>query len=169
MKKLAVGEKIIYGAQGIMTLTDERYESVGDAQKLYYVLSGEDNATATLTYVPTDNERLVSLIKPLLSRDELLCALDGFDATLVPEWCDNARARQEVFKRVLEGDSRTDVLGIIYLIRENGKRRLAEGKKNFISDENVLKRAEKILATEISIVLGVSEDEAMAMIDKAID
>lgn len=169
MANLKIGEKIIYGSQGIMTLVDERYESIGNDKKLYYVLSGEDTATSTLTFVPKDNERLCSLIKPLLSREELRKALESFDCLETPAWSDNSRARHDMFKSVLEGDSRRDVLAIIYLIRESGKRRLAEGKKNFISDENVLKRAERMLADEIMLVLGVSADCAMEMIDRAID
>ena len=169
MANLKIGEKLIYGSQGIMTLADERYERIGDEDKLYYVLSGDDTATGALTFVPKDNERLTSLMKPLLSRDELFSAFSDFDTKDLSQWSDTSRARQEIFKRVLEGDNRTDILGIIYLIRENGKRRLAEGKKNFISDENILKRAEKILTDEIMLVLGVNADEAKSLIDKAID
>ena len=169
MANLKIGEKIIYGSQGIMTLVDERYESIGDEQKLYYVLSGEDTATSALTFVPKDNERLRALIKPLLSKQALRDALGRFDAGNAPEWNENSRARQDIFKKILEGDDRTKILEIIYLIRESGKKRLAEGKKNFISDENILKRAEKMLSDEIMLVLGVSAEEAMEMIDKAIE
>ena len=169
MSSFKIGEKLIYGSQGIMTLSDERYERIGDEDKLYYVLSGDDTATGALTFVPKDNERLTSLMKPLLSREELFSAFGRFDTAELPEWSENSRARQDIFKRVLEGDNRTDILGIIYLIRENGKRRIAEGKKNFISDENILKRAEKMLIDEIMLVLGVDIDEAMDLIDKAID
>lgn len=164
-----IGEKIIYGSQGIMTLTDERYEVIGDEKKLYYVLSGADTATSALTYVPKDNERLCALIKPLLSREELERVLSAFDKSRSPEWNENSRMRQEIFKRTLEGGSRVDILSVIYLIRESGKRRLAEGKKNFLSDENVLKRAEKILSSEISIVFGIDDEEAMKKIDEAIE
>ena len=169
MADLKIGDKIIYGSQGIMTLTDERYESIGNEQKLYYVLSGEDTATSALTFVPKDNERLCALIKPLLSREELREAFASFDRSKAPLWNESSRARQEIFKRVLEGNSRTEMLAIIYLIRECGKRRLADGKKNFISDENILKRAEKMLSDEITLVLGVTADEAMDMINKAVD
>ena len=169
MSSFKIGEKLIYGSQGIMTVTDERYERIGDDEKLYYVLAGDDTATGALTFVPKDNERLMALMKPLLSREELFAAFGRFDTAELPEWSDSSRARQEIFKRILESDSREGVLGIIYLIRENGKRRLAEGKKNFISDENILKRAEKMLTDEIMLILGIDIDEAMSLIDKAID
>ena len=74
-----------------------------------------------------------------------------------------------MFKKILESGSRTDILGIIYLIRECGKRRLTEGKKNFLSDESILKRAEKILAAEISIVFDIDEESAMEKINKALE
>ena len=168
MINLKIGDKVIYGAQGIMTLIDTRYELIGDVQKLYYVLSGAETATEALTFVPTDNERLTSLIKPLLPPDELRGALAGFDTARLPEWLESSRARQEAFRKLLEVGERRDILGIIYLIRESGRRRELEGKKNFISDENILKRAETILASEISLVLGVGAEEAMEIIDKAI-
>ena len=108
MSNLKIGEKIIYGSQGIMTLVDERYETIGDAQKLYYVLSGEDTATAALTFVPEDNERLCALIKPLLSAEELDLALNSFDKSAAPAWNESSRQRQDLFKKILESGSRTE-------------------------------------------------------------
>jgi RNA polymerase-interacting CarD/CdnL/TRCF family regulator len=169
MANLNIGDKVIYGSQGIMTLVDCRQEPIGDEMKLYFVLSGVETATEALTFVPTDSERLTALIKPLLSREALGEQLSGFDKSTLPEWLESSRARQESFRKVLELGSRRDILGVVYLIRESGKRRLAEGKKNFISDENILKRAEKILSDEISLVFGITEEEAMKMINNAIE
>ena len=48
---------------------------------------------------------------------------------------------------------------MIRTIYKMGEKRAREGKKNFVSDENALRRAERILTVEISLVFGIDESE----------
>ena len=66
-----IGDKIIYGAVGVMTIVDIREESIGDISRSYYVLKSTVTNSDSLTFVPTDNERLIAFMHPLLSREEL--------------------------------------------------------------------------------------------------
>ena len=67
-----IGEKIIYGAQGVMEITDIVDQTVGDITRKYYVMREYASPTSSLTYVPVDNEALVSQLKPLLTREEII-------------------------------------------------------------------------------------------------
>ena len=51
------------------------------------------------------------------------------------------------------------MLLMIRSIYKNGEERGKEGKKNYLADESVLKRAEKLVYAEFSSVLGMSEGE----------
>ena len=62
-----IGDKIMYGASGIMTVVDIRDEAIGNVRRSYFVLRPTLLNTDSYTFVPTDNERLVSLMRPLLS------------------------------------------------------------------------------------------------------
>jgi RNA polymerase-interacting CarD/CdnL/TRCF family regulator len=61
-----IGDKIIYGANGVMTIVDIREESVGDVSRSYYVLLPATGRASSLTFVPTDNEKLTSAMRPML-------------------------------------------------------------------------------------------------------
>ncbi len=160
-----IGEKILYGAAGVMTIVDIREESIGDISRSYYVLNSAVRRSDSLTYVPTDNERLVSAMRPLLTEEEIKSLLHSVKDMEPLEWVPENRARSEYFKRVMESGDREEMVAMIIAIDENAKRREAEGKKNFLSDENAKQKAEKLLHTEISVVLGIPEEDVPAYIE----
>ena len=66
-----IGECVLYGVAGVMTIVDIREESIGDVSRKYYVLRSARSRSESLTFVPADNERLGGLMRSLLAKDEL--------------------------------------------------------------------------------------------------
>lgn len=161
-----IGDKIVYGAAGVMTIVDIREESFGDVSREYYVLTSAVRSSDSLTYVPADNESLVASMRPLLTEDEIVMTLKSAENAVPIDWIPENRARSEYFKRIMESGDRVKMLAMIRAIDESGARRLAEGKKNFISDENAKQKAEKLLFSEFSIVLGIPEEDVLAFIEE---
>lgn len=161
---LKIGEKIIYPSVGVMTLVDIREEKIDGETRKYFVLREDGAPSSSLTFVPCDNERLVSQMRPLLTRDEALLVLEEARSAEVEEWIEDSRQRSEEFKRILESGDRLKMLLMIRSIYKNGEERGKEGKKNYLADESVLKRAEKLVYSEISAVLGMTESEIIACI-----
>lgn len=156
---LKVGDKIVYGANGVMTIIDIREESFGGACRSYYVLAPMHSKSESQVFVPTDSERLVSMMRPLVTKEEIFEMFSG--SAILPEvrWIEANRARQEHFKKILESGDRREILAVIRAIDESAKQREMQGKKNFLADENIKLRATNILYSEISVVLGIPEDE----------
>lgn len=163
-----IGDKIIYGAFGVMTIVDIREESALDVSRSYYVLKPTLLSTESLTFVPADNERLVSFMRPLMTRDEVIELLHYSKDPEPMEWIVENRARQESFKRLLESGDRKRIVSMICAINESGKRREAEGKKNFVTDENIKAKAEKLLRSEIAVVFDIPEDGVKILIENII-
>lgn len=161
-----IGDKIMYGAGGVMTIVDIREESIGDVSRSYYVLRPALIRSDSLTFVPTDNEKLVSAMRPLISREEIISLLRGAKDAPALKWINENRARQECFKRIMESGDRAGMIAMIRAIDESAARREAEGKKNFLSDENAKQKAKKLLFSEFSIVLGIPEEEIPSFIEK---
>ena len=161
-----IGDKIMYGASGIMTVVDIRDEAIGNVRRSYFVLRPTLLNTDSYTFVPTDNERLVSLMRPLLSGEEIISLIRSAADTPPIEWVAENRARQEYFKRIIESGDRRQMIAMISAIDESGRRRQAEGKKNFITDENARAKALKLLYSEVSVVFGIPEEDAPAFVDK---
>ena len=163
-----IGEKVIYGAQGVMEIVDITDQTLGDVTHKYYVMKEYALPTSSLTYVPVDNEMLTANIHPLLTKDEIYELLDGIKNAPETEWIEENRARSEAYKRILASADRMKIISMIQFIRKTGIRREQEGKKNFIADENVMKKAEKVISVEFSLVLGIPESEASELINKNI-
>ena len=163
-----IGDNVVYGSNGVMTVVDVRDELFGDVPRKYYVLHPYGSIPESLIFVPLDNEKLVSLMSPLLSKEEYLDIFHG--AKDLPEcaWGKDGRSRAEIFKGILDSCDRSDIISMIRTIYKKGAVRIEEGKKNYVSDENALHKAERILTTEIAIVFGIEESEVKAMVEKEI-
>lgn len=163
----SVGEKIVYGGVGLMEIVDVREECFGDTPRNYYVLRQLGASSDSQTFVPVDNERLVALMYPILTKEEALALISR--ASSIPDfvWNTDNRIRAERFKATIESGNRDEILSLIKTVREvNGIRR-EEGKKNSLADENALKKAEKLLYSELSEAIGVGEAEIAEMINQA--
>ena len=163
-----IGEKVIYGAQGVMEIVDITDQTVGDATHKYYVMKEYASPSSSLTYVPVNNETLTANMHPLLTKGEITELLRGAKNAPEIEWIEENRARSEAYKRILASADRMKILSMIQFIYKTGIRREQEGKKNFIADENIMKKAEKLINVEFSLVLGIPEDEITEFINKSI-
>ncbi len=154
-----IGDRIVYGANGIMEIVDIREESIGDTRRMYYVLRDVRTNVSTQTYVPTDNEKLVGTMRPLLTRDEIMDMISRMNTIPEAEWIDNNRVRTEFFRDVIDSADTEGMISITKAISANRIKRQKEGKKNFLADENFMRKAEKMLCAEFSEVLGIPENE----------
>ncbi len=154
-----VGDKIVYGSNGIMEIVDIRDESIGDAQRKYYVLKDLRSNFSSQTFVPVDNEKLVGTMRKLHTRDEIMDIISRIK--IIPEavWNDNNRLRTEKFRSVIESADTEGIIAVIKAIYSNGVKRQAERKKNYLADENLMRKGEKMLYEEISMVLDIPENE----------
>ena len=163
---LKIGDKIMYGAGGVMTIVDIREESILDVSRSYYVLRPTLTKSESLTFVPTDNEKLVSAMRPLLSKEEIM-ELIHYSKTAEPcQWVNENRARQDRFKKIMESGDRKQIISMIRAIDESAIRREAEGKKIFLSDENARAKALKLLHSEISVVFDSPEEEVAEFVNR---
>ena len=152
-----IGDKVVYGALGVMQIVDIVDQTFGDVTKKYYVMREYTAQTSSLTYVPLDNEQLTSQMKPLLTKDEIIDVIKQSKTSPPLDWIEENRARSEFYKSILYTSDRVKLLLMIDAVYRTGIRREAEGKKNFIADETSQRRAEKLIATEFALVLGIPE------------
>ena len=127
-----VGEKIMYGASGLMEIVDVREEVIADEARSYYVLRELNAKSTSQTFVPVENKKLVGLMRPLMTRDEieelLLKARENRLSEL--DWHHDNRMRSERFKKIIESGDREGILSLIKAVYENGVKCQKEGRKN---------------------------------------
>ena len=155
----SIGENVVYGASGVMSVVDIREETIADVSRRYYVLKAPRDSKGSLTFVPVDNEKLTSAMRPLLSKGEVLAIIKDIASIAEAEWIQDSRRRQDGFKRVIESGDHRAIIAMIKSIYSSGIRREEEGKKNYLVDEAAMQKAEHVLYSEFSLVLGIPEEE----------
>ncbi len=153
------GDKVVYGALGVMEIIEITDQTVGEITRKYYVMKEYSSNSPSLTYVPLDNETLTSQMKPLLTRDEIIEVIRKAKNSPPLEWIEDNRARSEAYKKILSTADRALMLSMIDSVYKTGIRREEEGKKNYIADENSMRRAEKLINSEFALVLGIPESD----------
>lgn len=164
MKRYSIGDMVVYGINGIMEVIDLRVEKIAAAEHEYYVLSEPDSRTSSYVYVPTDNERLVGAMRPLLTREEAQRLVSEAPGIPALEWCADNRVRTEKFRKIMESGSHPELISMIKAISLMAEKRAEIGKKNYLSDDHAMQKAKKLLYSELSLVLGLTADELEGMI-----
>ena len=161
----SIGSYVIYRAEGVCVISDIREESfgaIGEKNK-YYILSplGDDKSTV---FVPVDNERLCSMIRKLLSADEIMeLAAELREERL--EWIPDSRARNMRYKEIFFLGDRRDIIVLantVMAIKREGKE---SDKRLTGTDENALCRAKRMLYDEFSVTAEIrTEDDVLALL-----
>lgn len=155
MKRYNVGDGLVYGITGVVEIVDIRYESITGEPREYYVLTEYGSKGGGYTFVPTNSEKLVGMMRPLIAREEAMRLIESASALPELEWSRDNRVRNEKFRKVMESGDHEKMISMIKTIYLAGKKRSAEGKKNYLSDEHAMHKAEKLLYSELGIVLGI--------------
>ena len=159
---LEKGSYVIYGSNGVCRVTDIRSETMYKKARTYYVLESVNDPGARV-YVPVDNEALLARMRKIPDREEILIMLDALKDEMFC-WEPDNRLRAEQFGAILDRCDQRELLVLICTIREKRRRLAAEKKKLGSSDDNALKRAEKIINGEFGFALSIPPEEVPAFI-----
>lgn len=153
-----IGSYVIYRAEGVCKISDIRAESFGaiGAKEQYYILTPMGDPHSTL-FVPTENEKLVSLMRPLLSAEEI-CALCAELRESRMEWIDDSRARNMKYRDIMSLGDRKDLIVVANTVSERIEAMIEVGKKPNATDENALKRVVKMLYDEFKSTTDIASE-----------
>ena len=160
-----VGSYVIYRAEGVCVISDIREESFGaiGEKNSYYILSPVGDEKSTV-FVPVDNERLCSMIRRLLSPEEIMeLARELRDERL--EWLPDSRARNLRYRDILSLGDRRDLIVLansVMAIMKEGKN---SDKRLTGTDENALRRAKRMLYDEFTATSEIrTEDDVLRIL-----
>ena len=154
-----IGGYVSYRSEGVCIITDIRCESFGSIGKdeKYYILSPLNDPKSTV-YVPASNEKLMSMMRKLLSAEEIENMVSELREKRL-EWISDNRLRNSRFKEILLIGDRRELILVANTLAE----KLAEQEKTGIklpqTDINTLKRAITLLYNEFSATTDISSSE----------
>jgi len=163
----AKGDFIVYGRTGICEVTDIstiKMDGVS-SDKLYYILCPCHEKGGRI-FTPVDNSKVV--MRKVISKDEA-AKLVGQIPEIETLWIANEKMREAQYKESMRTCDCTEWIKIIKTLYLRRKQRIAQGKKITATDERYLKQAEGNLYSELSIALGVPEQDMESYITEHIE
>lgn len=163
---LQIGSQVVYGIHGVCTIIEVEARRVDRKKVEYFVLEPNDQPGAQF-YVPTQNQVALSKLRPLLTKEAL-------DALLVSEdthrecWIPEENLRKQKYRELINGGDRAALISMIRALQQHKESQLAAGRKFHLCDENFLRDAEKMLRSEFSQVLGMSQAEVNVYIKEKV-
>ena len=162
-----VGELFVYGRNGACKITDIKTQKFGNSEKMYYILSPVFDMRETI-FVPVDNELLVSKMKKMLTKEEIIALIKS-----IPQrenlWIENVKIRREEYKKIISKANRDDLVSLMKTLYMRRKELELVGKSLSVYDEKFFRQAESIIHGEISLVLEIPREEVPPYIQKTIN
>lgn len=162
------GDHVRYGGTGICLV--ERVEEMPFPDELHMRLCCELKPVgnpAMAILVPLDNEVLCAKMQPLLTADEVAALLETVPA-LPTLWIEDRKQRAAEYRRILSaGDART-LLQLLRTLEIQQESLRSSKKKLAAADLAVWKEASRIVTEEVAYSLGISQEDATAYIQPAL-
>lgn len=145
-----VGEIVNYGIEGVCVIKDIRTENFRSlkAKEEYYILS-PIKTPSSLIYVPVSNKLLTDRMRKLLSHDEIVGLVEELRDRRF-DWISDSRVRNAEFKRILGEADRVSLIILVNTIVARMRSTDLNEKRTTLSDESILKHAQKMLFDEFS-------------------
>ena len=153
-----VGEQVVYGIHGVCRVVEEQKRIVDRKSITYLALEPAAQAGARF-FVPTHNAAAMAKVRPMMTETELNDLLLS-DAVRADVWIQDENQRKQAYRALISGCDSIQLTQMIHTLYRHKEHQLAAGKKVHLCDENFLRDAEKMLISEISVVLNISPDEA---------
>jgi len=156
------GDYVRYANNGVCQIMDDT-TLPGMGEGMFYVLKPNANPNSTI-FVPAFNEKLVSKMQYVLTREEInsliRTAAQGQDIL----WSADRKERMERFHTILRNCDPAALIGLAGCLYRKKKEFAELGKKLSASDETALKQAEELIENEFAFSLGLSGAEVHSYI-----
>lgn len=153
-----IGERVVYGFHGVCKVVDLE-ERVVDRKKVVYMVlepMGQGNAKF---YIPTHNAVAMTKIKRILSREELEDLLQS-DAVRNGSWIAEENLRKQMYRELISKGERENLMQMVRCIYQYKAEQAAAGKRCHLCDDNFLRDAERLLTSEIAMILELDPEQA---------
>ena len=159
--ELEKGEILIYGVHGICRVEDIRTEMFGQTKGKYYVLRPVYEEKETF-YLPVENEKLLSKVTKLFSPEEIRELI-----SLMPseeDWIKDDRKRNDSYQKILEERDRRALVKTVKGLELRKQALEKQGKRLHVWDEEMRKKASKMLYEEISLIFELDRKDLVGFL-----
>lgn len=153
-----VGEQVVYGIHGVCRVADLE-ERVVDRKRVTYLALEPVGQDGSRYLVPTHNAAAMAKVRSMLSPHEMDALLQSQEVRS-DGWIRDENQRKQTYRELISSGDRASLMKMVHTLYHHKAAQSAAGKKVHLCDENFLRDAEKLLAGEVAIVLGLEPDQA---------
>ena len=154
----SLGDCVVYGIHGVCRVAGYEKQLVGRKRTEYLVLEPL-NQNESRYYLPTANPTAMAKLKSILSADEMRTLLTS-DEIRRDCWIQDENQRKQHYRDLISGGDRESILRMVCALYRYRAEQVAAGRKFHQCDENFLRDAEKLLSSEIALVLDMTPEAA---------
>lgn len=154
----SMGEYVLYGIHGVCRVAGFEKQLVNRKRTEYMILEPV-NSSESRFYLPTANPAALEKLKPVLSAAQLQELLASGEIRKPCAIGDENR-RKQYYRELLGSGDRHSILRTLCSLYRYREEQLAAGRKFHLCDDNFLRDAEKLLASEIGLVLEMTPEAA---------
>lgn len=152
------GDWVMYGIHGVCRVAGTEKQLVNRKRTEYLVLESLSQ-TESKFYLPTANPTAMAKIKAVLPAQELRDLLAS-EEIREDVWIQEENQRKQTYRDLISSGNRTALLKMVNTLYRYKAAQAAAGRKFHQCDDNFLRDAEKLLTSEIALVLEMSQEEA---------
>lgn len=153
-----VGDKVVYGIHGVCTVVDQE-ERLIDRKRLTYLALEPVGQGGSRYLVPTHNAAAMAKLRRMLSKEDLEALLQS-EEVRADGWIKDENQRKQAYRELISSGDRAKLMQMVRTLYRHKTAQAAAGRKCHLCDENFLRDAEKLLVSEVSIVMNVEPDQA---------
>jgi len=161
------GDNVIYGFNGACKIIAIETRLIDRQEVEYYVLEPYNHPESKY-YIPTQNPKALSKIRKILTAQELE---ELFDSSNINKdgWIEDEKQRKEHYKALVANPNCAELIKMIHAIHHRKQELQSVGKKLHQCDEKFTEDAEKLVSSELSLVLDIPAKSVGSYIKKRLD
>ena len=159
-----VGQRVVYGIHGVCDIIEIEIKIVDRKKIPYFVLEPVDQPGARF-YVPSENPVALSKLNCMLTRQELERIFAELEVSKAA-WIADENRRKLAYRELLSGGDRLAVMKMLCALYIHKQEQEEKGKKFHLCDENFLRDGEKLICSELSLIMELPYPEALVYLRK---
>ncbi len=156
----SIGQQVVYGAHGVCTIVGQEERVIDRKTITYFVLQPLEQSESRFL-VPAGNAAALAKLRPLMEKEALLSLLQS-ESVAQAEWITDENRRKQNYRQLISNLDVEAMIRTVHSLRQHKKDMTLQGKKFHQCDENFLRDAQRLLRTELSLVLEIPEQEVDA-------
>lgn len=152
------GDRVVYGMHGVCSVVTLEERTV-DRKRITYLVLEPVGQHGSRYLVPAHNAGAMAKLRPMLTVEELKQLLAS-DEVRSDSWILDENQRKQTYRELIGSGDRVKLMGMVRNLYRHRETQSAAGKKVHLCDDNFLRDAERVLASEIALVMETDLESA---------